>query len=181
MMLTRAQTEQWKPVVGYEGLYEVSSFGSVRSLPRSGTRQPKPYLLTPWLHGKDKYKYLCVNLSRNNKPKTRPVHQLVLEAFIGPCPKRYEAGHGNGVYTDNCLSNLSWITKKDNAADRTKHGTQLIGQKHHQAKLTNEQALAIFSSDLPTKVLADQYRVCKATVRNIRRGSHWKGITHVVS
>ncbi len=170
--------EEWRSVIGYDGLYEVSNAGQVRSLPRPGCFHQELHVLVPFRYtNRDEYAYLRVNLSRHNKVRTRPVHQLVLEAFVGPRPEGFEAGHENGIYTDNRLSNLSWITKIENAADRTRHGTQLIGQKHHQAKLTNDQVIAIYHSLLPTSLLVKEFQVSASTIRNIRSGYNWSGVT----
>jgi len=123
--------ERWKPVVGYEGLYEVSDQGRVRSLDRwydrpASRRKPKPWRrcypgqmisLTPNGAG-----YPRVNLHRNRKREEKLVHWLVLEAFVGPCPDGEEGLHGNDIKTDNRLSNLRWGTRSDNVKDAIKNG-----------------------------------------------------------
>lgn len=92
---THTTEDRWMPVVGYEGLYEVSDRGDVRSLKRPRktylTRHGKELVLT-WFEGRalspsaDKDGYLKVSLSKNGKSKVFRVHRLVLESFVGACP-----------------------------------------------------------------------------------------------
>lgn len=116
--------ETWKPVVGYEGLYEVSDQGRVRSLRRSGTTGR---VLTQWQNrGRV---YLLVRLSRNNQRKIKTVHSLVLAAFVGPRPARMEIRHLNGDATDNRLANLAYGTSLENSTDQRAHGTNVNANK----------------------------------------------------
>jgi len=106
-------TEQWRPVVGFEG-YDVSNIGRVRSW-RPGRRTvgwlPFPRLL----HPRAKNGYPAVTLGRGKLPEiTKYVHTLVLEAFVGPRPKGMETRHGPGGRWDSSLSNISWGTHRDN-------------------------------------------------------------------
>ena len=82
--------EIWKPVVGYEGHYEVSSFGRVRTLKY---HKNDPCLS---LHENSKTGYLQVQLWKHQKPRTVLVHQLVARAFLGPRPGSQQVRHGNG-------------------------------------------------------------------------------------
>ena len=117
--------EEWLPVPGWEGLYEVSNHGRVRSVARIIQRSTAPQAIRERIleapigdHG-----YPRVNLSRDGRPIQHTVHRLVLEAFAGPCPPRMEALHWNGVKTDCRLSNLRWGTSAENTADMVRHGT----------------------------------------------------------
>jgi hypothetical protein len=115
-------TERWLPVPGYETAYEVSDHGRVRSLDRrvpSGqgkTRIARGRILRPSLvHG-----HPAVSLGRVRKEY---VHALVLQAFVGPAPDGMECCHGDGVRTNNHLSNLRWGTRLSNNLDAIRHGT----------------------------------------------------------
>lgn len=100
--------EKWKPVQGYEGLYEVSDLGNVKSLvPWHGTNER---LLSP---GKTKG-HLMVILSKNKEQKHHFVHRLVYEAFNGPIPEELQVNHINEVKSDNRLCNLNLMTNKEN-------------------------------------------------------------------
>lgn len=116
--------EIWRPVKGYEGLYEVSDQGRVRSLRRSGT--PGRVLTQQQSKGK---LYLLVRLSRNSQRKIKTVHSLVLGAFVGPRPAHMEVRHLNGNAIDNRLTNLAYGTSLENSADQRAHGTNVNANK----------------------------------------------------
>jgi exodeoxyribonuclease X len=122
--------EQWRPVVGYEGRYEVSSEGRVRSIGRTFTYTRKlndgrvdkvvkttvDKMLTP---SKGSNGYYTVRLCG----KTFALHSVVLTAFIGPKPEGYAGCHGDRDRSNNRLSNLRWDTYASNYADIVRHGT----------------------------------------------------------
>jgi len=115
---------EWRPVVGYEGRYEVSDDGQVRSFVRS----PEGRLLKPWVSGLGHKK---VALHKNGRQKSHWVHQLVAAAFIGPKPKSKEVRHMNGDGGDNRVNNLRYGTPSENNFDRVKHGTHHNTAKTH--------------------------------------------------
>ena len=128
--------EQWLPVVGYEGLYEVSSEGRVRSLDRwiekrNGSRCfYRGTLLKP---GRTESNHLFVVLpSRNGGPRVNArVHRLVLEAFVGPCPEGMEGCHRDDNPTNNHIENLRWDTHSENTLDRVRNGIHHLANKTH--------------------------------------------------
>ena len=109
----RFTEEVWKPIVGYEGRYEVSNMGRIKSLPKYHRQERimKPY--TNPHHG-----YVEVHLSKNGKAKPHRVHKLVMEAFTDYRSKGYalyqEIDHIDGDKTNNALSNLQVVTHKEN-------------------------------------------------------------------
>lgn len=123
--------ETWRPIVGYEGLYEVSDMGRVRSVDRTvwrdGPQYSTPHQLT--YRGqlislqRQMLGYVGVVLWKGGQPRSLRVHRLVLEAFVGAQPGGMETLHGNGVRHDNRLVNLRWGTWEENYADRVRHGT----------------------------------------------------------
>jgi hypothetical protein len=118
--------ERWRPVVGYEGLYEVSDRGRVRSL-RFGRWGTRHRMLRGWTH--DGYRY--VELSRRPGSTAMRVHCLVLEAFIGPRPPGLYGCHNDGNPGNNELGNLRWDTPTSNLFDRVKHGRDHNAVKTH--------------------------------------------------
>lgn len=134
MDTTTEEHEEWRPVVGYEGLYEVSNLGRVRSLDRHvamrwpGHRQMIRGRIKR-LHESAPTGYLATGLARDGQKVTKRVHLLVLEAFVGPRPDGMEACHNNGDMHDNRASNLRWDTKRANAQDVLRHGRNFQARK----------------------------------------------------
>lgn len=122
--------------------------------------------------------YKTVGISFPNG-KSRPVgvHQLVADAFLGPCPEGLQVRHLNGVPSDNRPDNLRYGTHHDNARDRQVHGTYLGGSNHHNAKLTAGQASTIRRRRrLGEKVLdlAVEYGVSVSTIESIIYGKSYR-------
>lgn len=159
----RLTTERWLPVVGYEGRYEVSDLGRVRSLLRGC------HFLAP--HTKDRG-HLQVTL--RGEKRHHSVHRLVLAAFVGPCPAGMMCRHLNGIPTDNRLENLRWGTAEENIADMRLHGTTPRGERNGSAKLTENEVRDIRASPLTGRAVAAIYGVHASRVFRIREGNAWK-------
>lgn len=178
-------TETWKAVVGYEGQYEVSDLGRVRSLDRvvcyvcnwkSGiTRQMqskrKGRMLRPGLASNG---YLTVSIERIS----RCVQILVLTAFVGPAPEGLECCHGDGNRQNNRLYNLRWDTTAANVADKAIHGTKLIGSAYPTAKLSDEAARRIrkLRGVCSQSELARMFNVSPSAVQAVHDGRTWKHV-----
>ncbi|MEP7309163.1 MAG: HNH endonuclease signature motif containing protein [Acidobacteriota bacterium] len=164
--------EEWRVVPNFPK-YEASSIGRVRSNAVNG----KNRVLKAALCGKGPAKYWYVSLSGDHRPFTRVVHQLVLEAFVGPRPKDAVSRHLDG-YRLNCrLSNLTWGTPKENMADRRKHGHGNNGEGNPKAKLTLAQVSEIRSRALTKaeiRELATQLGVRVGTIQNILSWKSWR-------
>lgn len=127
---------EWLPVVGYEGLYEVSNKGHVRSLDRMvrskngvWTRRASRVLAACW-KGPDRYP--AIHLCRDGHVKQAYVHHVVLEAFAGPKPfPEAVSRHLNGDNQDCSAVNLAWGTQAENIADKFRHGTDHNSNKTH--------------------------------------------------
>lgn len=165
----------WRPVVGYEGDYEVSDLGGVRSITFRNNvvrkRRAVPKALSPSVSGKG---YATVMLSGRIR---RRVHRLVLEAFIGPCPNGHECSHLNGNPRDNRLVNLAYETRADNHARKLQHGTNCNGEKNHESKLTDSEVIEIRNARQngeTLKAIAKRFNVSFSTVGRISRGEDWR-------
>lgn len=144
--------EKWKPVPGYEGIYQVSDQGRVRSQTRNvekTSKTGKPYqqlirgrVLRPGLMTCG---HLSVSIKRNN---SRTVHSLVMEAFVGPRPEKQEVRHLNGNPADNRLVNLAYGTRTQNILDAVEHGTWFSDRRRaHNAALCAANAKRFQSAE----------------------------------
>lgn len=142
--------EQWKPVVGYEGLYEASDHGRVRSLPRINSKGQR-------LQGvvlSDGRPQRQVSLSRDNYGRSMQTARLVLEAFVGPAEGKlvnYRDGNKNNLH----ISNLTW------------------GDTVPNRKLRKEYVDAVIESPETASALAKRYGVTTKTINRIRTGETW--------
>lgn len=136
--------EIWKPVVGYEGSYEVSSLGNIRSIDRYVNSSNTDSKL---LKGKPKainksgtVDYLYTQLYANNKLTNCAVHRLVAMAFIPNSNElRNEVNHKNGIKTDNRVENLEWVTRSENFKHAYKTG--LSSSEHTRKRLLGTKSL----------------------------------------
>jgi hypothetical protein len=123
--MAKRSAEAWRPVLGFEGLYEVSSLGRVRGLKYNKTRDGILRASTDSAGRKN------VRLNRDGKRLPRRVHVLVAEAFIGPRPDGMVARHLDDDPANNNVSNIAWGTYSDNARDCVLNGGNRQKQKTH--------------------------------------------------
>ncbi|MGX9346643.1 NUMOD4 motif-containing HNH endonuclease [Microbacterium sp. KNMS] len=122
--------ELWRAIPGYEGLYEVSSAGEVRSLDR--VRASDGALIRGRVLSQGQYGgYRQVNLSRGGVVTKHRIHSLVLSTFVGPRPHGAEGCHNDGDPSNNRLENLRWGSRSANAIDSVRHGTHGRIQRTH--------------------------------------------------
>ncbi|WP_082822861.1 NUMOD4 motif-containing HNH endonuclease [Microbacterium sp. T32] len=121
--------ELWRPVDGYVGAYEVSSEGRVRSLDRRAIngRRLAGRILAQSIRKKDGYHQ--VSLTADGHQRSRLVHVLVLEAFVGARPEGLDACHNDGNPSKNTPGNLRWDTRSANVLDQVTHGTNVNAAK----------------------------------------------------
>jgi len=157
--------EEWKAVPGFPG-YEVSDRGRVRSF-----RVPR--VLRAEVDGRG---HASVWLMNTGRAKRQSVHRLVLLAFRGPAPAGHESCHGDGDLRNNTLKNLRWDTHRNNMADKKRHGTQLAGARHPNAKMSVSDARQIkrlLADGKSGAEIARMFGVSGTVVSEIRRGKHW--------
>lgn len=166
------ETEIWVTHPKYEG-YEFSSLGRIRSYWKSKT----PILKSYHLRGDG---YLAVSLRVGNDLIERPkVSRVILEAFKGyPEDPTLMCCHNNGNRLDDRICNLRWDTSKNNVDDMRKHGTMLVGSKHPNAKLTEEDVIQIKTTllEYTSPVVAKMFNVSPRLIRFIRQGKQWRHI-----
>ena len=165
-------SETWIPVRGYEGLYEVSNLGQVRSLDHMVTQistAGKPFerlvrgrLRKPVLA---KEGYLSLILSNGSSRKLVRVHRLVAEAFLPKGSGNLEVNHIDGDKTNNAVENLEWVSRSENI----RHRYDVLKERKPR-KLSDEQVKQIRSSRETTRALAHRYRVCDSTIHKARNG-----------
>lgn len=170
------QREIWKPVVGYEGFYEVSNLGRVKSI-RSG----KGTYIGRIVRGGHIYNgYAMVNLSKYGIPKFFTVHRLVAFAFLGnpPTPK-HEINHKNLIRTDNRVENLEWCTHLENMRHSYRNSNRNQGnERNGNARLTWEsvrEIRRIYSEGGITQPnLAKVFNVSPTTIWDVVNNKRWK-------
>ena len=171
--------ELWLPVVGYEGLYDVSNWGRVRSLDKWVKNQSGAYFKPGRILKLCPGHYPNVKLSKAGVLRTREVHVLVAEAFLGPCPEGMEVCHGPGGKKDNRLCNLSYGTHSQNQLDKYRDGTMTCGEKRFNAVLTAPLAREIklrHKKGEPCRQIAEHLNLPLMSVRHCAKHRSWKHI-----
>jgi hypothetical protein len=119
--------EQWKPIPGYEGYYEASTLGVIRSVERvvphgrHGTCKQKSKVLK---YAFDNKGYIRVALSMGDSFKTYTIHRLIAMTFLGERPEGYQINHRSGIKTDNSVDNLEYCTHAENVSHSVRMGLQ---------------------------------------------------------
>lgn len=176
--------EQWRQVLGYEGIYEVSNYGNLRSVDRINptkagwTRVIKGRRLRPFLSQDGR---LFIDLCKFNVYERFPVHHLVLSAFIGARPDGFVGCHTDGNCLNNSASNLRWDTQKSNIADTFIHGTHHKGSRHGASKLHESDIAMIrikYASGSTHKEIASGLGVSRELIGQILRGEKWTHVHH---
>jgi hypothetical protein len=170
--------EIWRTVPGYEGKYEASSLGQVRSLSRMlpclhTTALRKGRVLKPYPN--PRWKYLTVALGGETGPMT--VHRIVASTFLTPAEGREHVNHKDGDRQNNRLENLEWISRSENM----RHASRVLGRNngelHGMAKLTPDDVDDIrivhaFGASMGS--IARAYGLVPCTVHSIVHGRSWK-------
>jgi hypothetical protein len=167
--------EEWRPVVGYEGWYSVSSLGRVRrDKSGNGTRAGKTLKAPPDVRG---YPLAC--FCQDGEQHYHRVHRLVAEAFLGPCPAGLQVNHKDGDKLNNHVSNLEYVTPSEN----TRHAIRLglwtpVGEAHHLSKLSEADVREIrrLRGKVTQQQLADRYGVSNSLISAIQLRQIWRHI-----
>lgn len=158
--------------------YQITKDGRVWSKPRISLQGNK--LKGLWLKPETIKGYFRVVLCKNNKPHKRFIHRLVLETYVGSCPKGMEGCHNNGNQKDNQLGNLRWDTRSNNQQDSIRHGTFARGEKRGMANLTEAKVRVIRYLRNVAKFsgndLAWQFNTTRSNIYAICNRHSWKHI-----
>lgn len=191
--------EIWKDVRGYEGIYQISNKGNVRSLDKfqdfplftKGNSCGNKTVITPvFRKGKlmqlteAKTGYFCVGLFKDKKNKWTLVHRLVADAFLNHDEKKKHVNHKDSNRKNNVVSNLEWCTPQENVKHAWKKGgLKNMPQKTFvsNAKLTDKQIAEIKNIKMSTKIanekIANMYGVTRRSVDRLIKGESYKWLT----
>lgn len=169
------ENEIWKPVFGFDGLYEVSNKQRVKSFKRNKNGLPIPIILRNGIH---KFGYPSFTLCKNGKPYYFQLHRLVAEAFIPnpynlPCINHIDCNPLN-----NNIDNLEWCTHSHNSRHAYITGRlDKSGEKNSMSKLTEVQVIDIFNYNGKSKDLILKYGIVQQTISDIKTGRRWGWLT----
>lgn len=162
--------EEWRTIKGYEGLYEISDQGRVKSLRRN--------IILKLETTRQGYKRCCLSVDGILYHET--IHTLVLEAFIEFRPKSFVCDHLDANKVNNFVENLEWVTQKENIS-RGGHSEAVRGTASHTCKLTEEKVRRIrrkyAKGDVKQRELSQEFGVARVSISDIVCRRSWK---HVV-
>ena len=166
--------EFWRPVVGYEGLYEVSSLGRIRGLKKTNNRLPGR-ILKPALNSRG---YQQISFFKEGKLKTYILHRVVACAFLGEQPTPiHQVNHKNSLRDDNCVENLEWVTPSENMLHAFRDGFKSNkADKAPSAKLNWDQVEEIRRLHIEGhkgRAIAKVFNVTESCISNIVNNKQW--------
>ncbi|HGH0795735.1 NUMOD4 domain-containing protein [Staphylococcus pseudintermedius] len=175
--------EVWKDVVGYEGYYQVSNKGRVRSLGRFVKNDNSD--VVRFFKGKilkqsqNPYGYPRVSFSKNNVNKKFLVHRLVMQAFFVDFDEELEVNHIDGVKTNNSFENLEMVTTIDNIRHAHKIGLiKKYGKKLNENDVLKIRKLYANTPNITHQEIADKFGVSDVSISKILRNTTWKRLPH---
>jgi len=181
-------TEEWKDIQGYEGYYQVSSFGRIKSLARQHINKPSKASKSGHIQS-SKTKiircttsvlgYVRCNLCKQSKVTSIRVHIFVAKAFIKNPENKQQINHIKGIRTANHFTQLEWCTNQENSIHSVIIGHTKVGEDSHTSKITNETARTIklrLSNGIKPKYIIKELGVNRSTISNIQQKKAWKHI-----
>lgn len=167
--------EKWKLVIGFEGSYEVSNLGRIKSLQR-WTVGEHIVPIRLWRG------YCMVQLWKNNKNYVRRVHRLVALSFIPNLENKPQVNHKDGNKLNNTLPNLEWMTSSENHQHAYDNKIRVIpkGEENPQSRLTEKKVHKIkqlISKKMAYRLIAIKFKISKSYVSAINNGRSWDWVS----
>lgn len=169
--------EIWKSIEGYEGMYEISDSGHIRSLPGGKTKPRGEIVLKQYV---TKFGYATVVLCNGNHHKKHFfVHRLIAEAFIPKSPGKNQVNHISGIKLDNSIINLEWCTPGDNQRHAFRLGLKKAKRGEKSAKKLNWQQITEMRNkhargEITYYRIAKNYKISPSTARSIILRELWQ-------
>jgi len=181
------EEEQWKDIPDFEGIYQVSNLGKIRSLDRhycNSSGDKRYHAGVPIKQASDTQRYKQVGLHKHGISKTFRVHVLVMLCFVGIRQGNDVINHKDGDKNNNSLNNLEYCSQSHNMYHA--HSNKLIisiglkGEANHSSKLLNWQVVEIrnlHSKGLSQKNIAIKFKVSKSLISAIVKGEIWRHLS----
>jgi hypothetical protein len=174
------EIEIWSPVPEYEGIYDVSNYGRVKSLCRVvkfGNRCPR-VVDEKILKRNNSNGYLTISLARDGKKLTAMIHSLVAKAFINNPDSKPHVNHKDGIRWNNFYKNLEWVTCSENVLHsyNVLGNTAVCGSFNGSSKLNEcdiSRIISLYNNGLTQKEIGKMYNVSMSNISKIIRGETW--------
>jgi hypothetical protein len=162
--------EEFRDIKGYEGLYQISNLGRVKSI--------KNNIFLKQALNTSRYYIVC--LSKKGKKKTSLIHRLIAQCFVSNKNNKPVINHINMIRTDNSISNLEWCTHSENVNHSYRNNNSsrpfLKGVKHFKCKLSEQEVYCIryYKGKIPNVILSRLFKVSQQSITNIQHNRTWK-------
>ena len=168
-------SERWRPIVNYEGWYEISDIGRTKRVMKANNTFVGRILTPRHTRG-----YLTIVLHKDGVRGTYLIHRLVIAAFVGPCPDGKQVHHKDANKWNNCIENLEYVTSSENALHACKLGLMVnhVGEEHGMSKLTEKNIHAIrkLFGTMTHKEIGILFNVTRQTITSIYKGDTWSSV-----